>query len=62
MQHRMIGVFSSILCFTFILPLKVVEAQDRPFVIAIHGGSGTIPRNSMTPEREGDIARHSPNR
>jgi beta-aspartyl-peptidase (threonine type) len=27
-------------------------AQDKPFVIAIHGGAGTITRASLTPERE----------
>ncbi len=30
----------------------IVDAHDRPFAIAIHGGAGTIPRRSMTPERE----------
>lgn len=28
------------------------NAQDQAFAIAIHGGAGTIPRRSMTPERE----------
>jgi len=27
-------------------------AQDKPFAIAIHGGSGTITRTTLTPERE----------
>lgn len=27
-------------------------AQDKPFAIAIHGGSGTITRATLTPERE----------
>lgn len=27
-------------------------AQEKPFVIAIHGGAGTITRASLTPERE----------
>ena len=27
-------------------------AQDQPFAIAIHGGSGTITRSTLTPERE----------
>jgi L-asparaginase / beta-aspartyl-peptidase len=48
----MAKIFWSILFLTFVLPLKTVDAQERPFVIAIHGGSGTIARNSMTPERE----------
>ncbi|MBK8321882.1 MAG: isoaspartyl peptidase/L-asparaginase [Betaproteobacteria bacterium] len=28
------------------------SAQDKPFAIAIHGGSGTITRATLTPERE----------
>ena len=27
-------------------------AQDKPFAIAIHGGSGTITRTTLSPERE----------
>jgi len=30
------------------------DPRDRSFAIAIHGGAGTIPRQSMTPEREWD--------
>lgn len=54
MQHRMTGVIWKSLFLTLALPLQTVDAQEPPLVIAIHGGSGTIPRNSMTPEREGE--------
>ncbi len=30
----------------------LAAAQDKPFAIAIHGGSGTITRATLTPERE----------
>lgn len=30
------------------------DIHDHPFAIAIHGGAGTIPRHSMTSERERD--------
>src|SRR6478609_2694176 len=40
------------ICFSVLLIHKNADAQDKKYIMVIHGGAGTILKSQMTPQKE----------
>jgi len=56
MRRSPILAILALVAMTVFSPVPEIQAQDGPaWALVIHGGAGTIRRESMTPEREAEI-------